>query len=1080
MRPTYLKMTAFGPFAGEQTLAMDRLGEKGLYAITGETGAGKTTIFDAIMFALYNCGSGADRDEPRNLRSKYADDRTETSVELTFETRGERYTIVRKPAQYLRGNKTEQPGKVALTLPDGGVLTKEKDVARAVEEIIGVDARQFEQIVMIAQGQFRELLRADSREREKIFRNIFKTERYDAFQLRLKEEHDRKEAAYQELRQAFVIYLKQLDGTGLSDEDAAQLRSLRETDAASVSVIDALTAAQTIAQANAAAAELSAEALVAADRARLRAEDQLREARTQAERKAALNECKGELAVLAAQRTEAEAAVKEAEGHAEEAALLQKEISVLESRLPEYRELDRMTAELALLHRETAQADRQARTAEETAARLDAQLTALEAEAAALADAKSREANALIAREKAAAEKARLVRVQDRMEAVEKAKTRHTAAVLQAAQTQTAVGKAQDALRLLTEERAQLGNTAQALTECRNRLNLLAKGAEELKSLSEQLERYKKETEVYLQFQAKYVDQQRQADMAQETAMRRRREWNGNMAGILAGGLAEGKPCPVCGSVHHPAPAEGSENAPTQEMVNAAEEAALAAQRAANRQAGLCNEKAGQVSALKKQLAERLPGVDEADWALDVAARTRENTEENVACREQTLAAEQRDRRAAMLDGDLIPKQQQAAEQAAQSANEAKRGEELAAETCRAAESELAREAADVLPEAWTQALLKQRLEACGMDLDRLEKELERAKLDERRLTEVQEKRTALSADRQAATEARQQADRRQAAAAAKAETLHAAQAAQRARLPFPSLTEAEATVAEKRRQQTTIEQQIRSTGEALARLNDHSKELAGRAGQLEKELAGRETLDLAECQTRAEEAAAMQQAARQTADADAARSRLNSGLLRRMQDSAAEAEQAERAYRTARDLYYTVSGRLAGTSRVSLETYVQAAYFERILRYANLRLYHMSRHQFEFRRRSTDAAKGTAKVGLDLDVIDHANGTVREVSTLSGGESFLAALALALGMSDELQNGAAAAVQLDAMFVDEGFGSLSDEFLRLAMDELKETAESGHRLIGVISHIEDVKNEISRRIEVTKRPGEGSTARLV
>ena len=146
--------------------------------------------------------------------------------------------------------------------------------------------------------------------------------------------------------------------------------------------------------------------------------------------------------------------------------------------------------------------------------------------------------------------------------------------------------------------------------------------------------------------------------------------------------------------------------------------------------------------------------------------------------------------------------------------------------------------------------------------------------------------------------------------------------------------------------------------------------------------------------------------------------------------------------------------GRVNGKPGISLETYVQLEYFDRIIRYANLRLLHMSRGQYELKRRQLPEQGTKGEVGPDLDVIDHYNGSVREVATLSGGESFLASLSLALGMSGLVQASAASAVRLDTMFVDEGFGSLSGSFLELAMNEWIDTAENGHRLIGIIFHV--------------------------
>ena len=177
MRPLKITMSAFGPYAGEVTLDMQKLGKSGIYLITGDTGAGKTTVFDAISYALYGEASGNYR-ENTTLRSKYASADTPTFVELEFEYNNEIYKINRNP-EYPRPNKrgegfTKQSANAELVMPDGSVITKIKEVSAKVEEIIGINKNQFSQIAMIAQGDFRKLLNCETNERSKIFRKILK------------------------------------------------------------------------------------------------------------------------------------------------------------------------------------------------------------------------------------------------------------------------------------------------------------------------------------------------------------------------------------------------------------------------------------------------------------------------------------------------------------------------------------------------------------------------------------------------------------------------------------------------------------------------------------------------------------------------------------------------------------------------------------------------------------------------------------------------------------------------------------------------------------------------------------------
>ena len=193
MRPLKLTLSAFGPYAGTTTLPLEQLGRGGLYLVTGDTGAGKTTLFDAITYALYDHSSGGVRDGAM-LRSKYADPGTPTFVELEFEMRGQRYTVRRNP-EYLRPKArgegfTTEKADAALTYADGRPpVTKAKEVTAAVIDIIGLDYNQFSQIAMIAQGQFTRLLNATTEERSKIFRKLFRTQRYQKLQEALAEEN---------------------------------------------------------------------------------------------------------------------------------------------------------------------------------------------------------------------------------------------------------------------------------------------------------------------------------------------------------------------------------------------------------------------------------------------------------------------------------------------------------------------------------------------------------------------------------------------------------------------------------------------------------------------------------------------------------------------------------------------------------------------------------------------------------------------------------------------------------------------------------------------------------------------------
>ena len=283
MRPVKLTMSAFGPYAGRTVLDLDELGTGGLYLICGDTGAGKTTIFDAITFALYGTASGENRDTSM-FRSKYASPETPTEVELTFTNGGKTYTVRRVPSYErpkTRGTgTTKQIAEAELHLPNGRVVTKTGEVDAAVRDILGVDRAQFMQIAMIAQGDFRKLLFAPTDERVKIFRQIFRTGLYQKLQEKLKSEAGKLYGTFADAKNSLVQFLCGAD-PGDSEELAAEIEKAAQGE---IPISDAAAALEELLrQYDATAEELEKEkkasddalAEVNADLARIGAREQL-------------------------------------------------------------------------------------------------------------------------------------------------------------------------------------------------------------------------------------------------------------------------------------------------------------------------------------------------------------------------------------------------------------------------------------------------------------------------------------------------------------------------------------------------------------------------------------------------------------------------------------------------------------------------------------------------------------------------------------------------------------------------------------------------------------------------------------
>ena len=389
MRPLQLTLSAFGPYAAQTTLDLEKLGKGGLYLITGDTGAGKTTLFDAITYALYDHSSSGIR-EGSMLRCKYADDKTPTFVELEFEVHGVRYTVRRNP-EYQRPKTrgegmTTEKADATLTYPDDRPpVTKAKDVTAAVQEIIGLDYNQFSQIVLIAQGQFTKLLNASTEERSRIFRKLFRTQRYAQLQERLQAEA----SALNQQRTAQNAKLDSLLG-GLQfspeDPDAEALRALcaQTVPETALALLDALTARQ------AAALEEASTALQATEAQLDKVQQQLGAA-AQAQRLA--QQLAARQAELAAAKPALDAARAEADRHAGDAAQLDAltaQVTQAQSALAAYDALDTLCRQQTEARDAARLAAAQAHKRRTQLDNLNAALAAAETELAALADADTR------------------------------------------------------------------------------------------------------------------------------------------------------------------------------------------------------------------------------------------------------------------------------------------------------------------------------------------------------------------------------------------------------------------------------------------------------------------------------------------------------------------------------------------------------------------------------------------------------------------------------------------------------------------------------------------------------------------
>lgn len=338
MRPLKITMSAFGPYAGEVTLDMQKLGKSGIYLITGDTGAGKTTVFDAISYALYGEASGNYR-ENTTLRSKYASADTPTFVELEFEYNNEIYKINRNP-EYPRPNKrgegfTKQSANAELVMPDGSVITKIKEVSAKVEEIIGINKNQFSQIAMIAQGDFRKLLNCETNERSKIFRKIFKTEPYHNIEIKLSSLFNELKRNREKEKSGIEQYINQLK---CNENDTLSLE-LERAKSGDVLIEDVIKLAGEIINKDTLEYTKTQKNIESINEEIKKINSNIKLYENQEATKKAYAEASAQLEELKTKRNECEKTYKSAEAQRERLDDLTRKINLINSKMPKYDEL---------------------------------------------------------------------------------------------------------------------------------------------------------------------------------------------------------------------------------------------------------------------------------------------------------------------------------------------------------------------------------------------------------------------------------------------------------------------------------------------------------------------------------------------------------------------------------------------------------------------------------------------------------------------------------------------------------------------------------------------------------------------
>ncbi len=1047
MKPVKLIISAFGPYAEKlPEIEFDAFEEKGLFLISGDTGAGKTTIFDAICFALYGTTSGTYRDK-NNLRSEYAGDSAQSYVDFYFSHQGREFHVWRQPPyerKKQRGTGVTPEKEKAVFYEEGQAPVEGlTQVNKAVKDLLHIDEKQFKQIVMIAQGEFWDLLNARTDHRTEILRTIFSTSGYKNIEYRLK---DRMDASYKMQVNAENSIIQHFEDVSANEEDelSGELEDLRSR---AVSSRNAWNLDEIL--------DVT-ERLILSDRERLK---HMKAGLKQAEEELKKNNEKLALAKtnnsfiekrnkLAKEKEELEKRKAEMDGRI---LLLDKQKKATRNVHPSYivwrKKCDEVsmtrshmkTAESSL---ETAKADvKQAKDALDGAKNLEPEADRLKQVISRIDD----EEQKYQQKEKLEAKLKELAELDKKISAEEADLIKNEKALKEKIKS---LNKTVKELRDKPAELIGAKNQSEKLTELMAALDTI---------IDVQIPEREKKKKALSKNQKSFLDARDKYEEASSRREEAEHMLEDSRAGILAEKLIEGMKCPVCGSVHHPEPAKRRETSITEDDFKKLQEEEDKLQEKKNH----ANTEA-QIAKTSLEEFERQLGTTILDCMksplLDMG-REEESLEELIrAVKEAKTQArtksEEHHEKLISLNRDC----------------EKLKKAEKDLETAQGNETEKLISKKEELVQ--NRQKMKQELTETQAILGTFEKlsfpDWKTAKKERR---QAETKKNKILEDITKAEEKKKKADNNVTAAASECKTLNGSLNQQekdeeelKKKLDkeisangFSSVEEMRTYVV-KEDDITLSDQVIHEYGQAVA---TNKKQLS----DAEMDAKGKKVIEIEALKAVCAEQSANVDQLRKNYHNSENRIRTNEEKQKSILDRREELEKARKENAICQRLYHLVKG-TTGNGKITLEQYIQAAGFDGIIAAANRRLLPMSGGQYELYRQEDSPGKKSNNF-LDLEVLDNYTGHRRPVGNLSGGESFKASLSLALGLSDTVSSNLGG-VQMDALFVDEGFGTLDRKSIDSAMEILINLTGSS-KLVGIISHREELIENIPQQIRVKK-----------
>jgi len=1027
MRPIQLIMTAFGPYKQKEVIDFNDLGDHRIFAISGNTGAGKTTIFDAICYVLYGEASGEERSDTSMLRSQFADDNVYTSVELTFQLKGKRYEIKRQLGHKKQGNKTITGHAVELyeVIDDEQVPAVDRfhvtDVNKKVEDLIGLSKHQFSQIVMLPQGEFRKLLTSETENKEEILRRIFKTDRYKLMRELLDQKRKQWKDVLQEKQKERELYFRNVfklpirDGfllETLVEQDHVNthqvVEALEQETAAYKAEVDQLQVEQDVQTKQLKDAEIRFHAAKSVNEKFIDLQQKNEKYNTLQENRTVI-----EMKETSFKRAEQAKRLLPFEQWYEEAMQNEQKAESLLKQIIAKKENITNNFELA---QEKYEEVKNKEPERENAKKLVQRLEELQPIIASLAEKQLNLQNAEV----------QVGKLKASMQNLEQQLEVHT-----------------NHKQLMSDELQQL---ERALEQYVAKVEELTNMREDAKVLKQAYDVWQEKQKFEKEKEAAYNNMQ-SAVNAYENMERR---WLSEQAGILALHLHDGESCPVCGSTNHPKKATEQSDAIDEKELNDLRDRKNTAEKLHVQVEEKWNFYHLQYEQVIEEVKKR--GYRSEELAETYSALVQKGKQ--LATEVNTLKASEETRKQTAMNLKSVEEKVDAIQKQKREIEIEQHRTEM---ECMQLRTSYEHDKKNI-PESL------QTVQAWKIQFDQAVHELKLMENEWKKVQEAyqhwQNENIRIQAEQEGASNQFESAKLKKEETFARfMKELEQSGFTDQSTYKEAKLSDAELDM---------LQKEIQSYYSSL-------EVLAKQIEELRAELKDKEYMDITALGEHIQELEINLDIIKEKRQRAQNAVTYISDLHENIKRIDEQIHEEEKAFQELVDLYEVMKG--DNESRISFERYILIEYLEQIVQIANERLRKLSNGQF-YLKRSERVEKRNRQSGLGLDVYDAYTGQTRDVKTLSGGEKFNASLCLALGMADVIQ-AYEGGISIETMFIDEGFGSLDEESLTKAVDALIDLQKSG-RFIGVISHVQELKNAMPAVLEVTKQKDGCSQTRFV